>query len=374
MGKRELLMIVGFLVIGALVYQLAAPAAPDAEAGRSWHDVFQHIRGEMFGARARVPVERPLSVTVAAETRTLDLGEVNGRIEVVGEDRDTVEGLARLTLAGMDETDEDAKRAAEGLTLAFEPNGDRLVLKLTHKDEWRINRSGRGRPSLDVRVKIPSRLALAFDVSGVADVQDTAGVDVGGSRGSVTLRRILGAVTGSQRDGTLEVSGAKGVDLEIRRVTLRLEKVSGEVEIEATDGGIEATGLTGKTTLKTRRVGIELVDQSGPLTIEASDGRAELRRLAAETDLELTRLALQADCAKAVAISGESSDGSVDFRLPDAGLSLAIETTEGSLVGPDGLPAPSRDGVKTTLEAEWRGGGPKVKLTGARTAITLKAP
>lgn len=374
MGKRELLLVVGFIVVGALIYQIAAPAAPDAGGGRSWRDFLQEARSEMFGARARISVERPVNVEVTADIRTLDLGEVNGRVEVIGEERSTVEGVARLTLAGMEETDADKRKAEEGLTLSLEPDGHRLVLRLSHTEEWRLNRSGRGRPSLDVRLKVPATLALDLNVSGVADVQGVAGVTLENARGSLTLRRIAGPVKGEQRDGMLEIAGARGVSVEIRRVNLRLEHIEGDVEVEATDGGIEATGLTGKTTLKTRRAGVELTDQSGPLSLEGTDGRAELRGLAAEAELELTRLALQADFAKPVAFTAEASDGSVDLRLPDGGLALKIEAQEGSVQVPDGLPAATRSDVKTTLETSWRGGGPLLTLSATRTTVTLKAP
>jgi hypothetical protein len=370
MGKRELLLIVAFLVVGGVVYQVSAPDAP-AHTGRSWSDFIREVRGEVFGSRARFPVDLAVNVAVAPSIKTLDLGQLGGRVEIVGEARENIEGTAHATLLG--ENEADVKGAASALQVTAEADGDRLEFRLTHPDAWRLAR--RGRPAVDLRLKVPARLALALGATGVVEAQDVAGVTLDTARGNVTLRRIAGPVDGEQRDGTLEVSGARSVDIETRRVTVRLQGIDGDVEVEAVDGGLEGKGLTGKTTLNTQRVGVQLDGQSGALEIEGQDGRCELRDLSAELTFDGRRLPLLVEMRRPVPVTAESTDGAIELRIPSGGgITLNVRAEDGSVVVPDGMPVPKRDGTRTTLETKVAGGGPLVSLTGSRASITIKMP
>ena len=48
MGKRELLLVVGFLLAGAIVYQATAPPPAPGERSFSWTQVVEHFR-KYFG-------------------------------------------------------------------------------------------------------------------------------------------------------------------------------------------------------------------------------------------------------------------------------------------------------------------------------------
>ena len=223
-------------------------------------------------------------------------------------------------------------------------------------------------------MKVPSRLAVSLGVTGVVDVQGVAAVQLNGARGSVTLRNIAGAVQGDQRDGMLEITGAKSVDVETRRVNLRLEQVADAVDVEAIDGGLEFKGLAGKTSLNTRRVGVQIDGQTGALEIEGQDGRVDVRGLAADFSFDGTRLPLRVEMSKPVPVTAESTDGSVEVRLPAGALTLKLEANEGSVEVPQALGSPEKNGTKTTLETKVAGGGPLVSVIGSRTSITVKAP
>ena len=138
----------------------------------------------MMGGRARFPVDLAVKSAVSADVVTLDLGEMGGRVEIVGEAREDIEGTAVATLLG--ESEADVKQAAQALKLDTEMDGDRLRVRVSHPDEWRFGRSSR--PAIDLRLKMPARLAVSLGVTGVADVQGVAGVTLDRARGSVTLK------------------------------------------------------------------------------------------------------------------------------------------------------------------------------------------
>ena len=138
MGKRELLLIVTFLVLGGIVYQVSAPDHPADREGRSVMDFFRRVRGEMVGSRARFPVDLPVKASVGDDVATLDLGELAGRVEILGEDREDIEGAAVATLLGENETD--VKSAAQALKLDIETDGDTLRVRVSHPDAWRLGR------------------------------------------------------------------------------------------------------------------------------------------------------------------------------------------------------------------------------------------
>src|SRR5262245_23211458 len=92
MGKRELLIIIAFVAIGALAYQVTAPAPKEGEGRFSFAKIFSNIRNEMRSNAAsatitrngvvalrpgvtelRLASSRALPITITGEART-DIG------------------------------------------------------------------------------------------------------------------------------------------------------------------------------------------------------------------------------------------------------------------------------------------------------------
>ena len=80
MGKRELLLLVVFVVLGVGVYQVSAPAAPADAPGFSLSRLVQMAKAHFHGPQVRRTVTRTATLTVPEGIDTLDLGEIRGAV------------------------------------------------------------------------------------------------------------------------------------------------------------------------------------------------------------------------------------------------------------------------------------------------------
>src|SRR5687768_17430975 len=88
MGKRELLLISGFVVVGLLVYQLTMPATADTGGGFAawWARVRSHVQQNWTEQH----YERKDEVPVPSAARTVALELDRGTVIIVGEPRETI--------------------------------------------------------------------------------------------------------------------------------------------------------------------------------------------------------------------------------------------------------------------------------------------
>ena len=84
MGKRELLLLVVFVVLGVGAYQVSAPAAPADAPGFSLSRLFQMAKAHLHGPQVHRTVTRTATLTVPEDIETLDLGDIRGSVFVEG--------------------------------------------------------------------------------------------------------------------------------------------------------------------------------------------------------------------------------------------------------------------------------------------------
>ena len=154
MGRRELLLIVGFVVVGALVYQITAPPPAPGERGFSFGRILDNVRREIRGNRASG------QATSTAIEPADGLEEVrfrirNGDITVTGEDRQDIAAEMQVTSNGSDQAE--AERLARATRLKFDRAGTTLDLTMVAPDP------GIQRPT--IVLKVPSRFRVRIDPS-----------------------------------------------------------------------------------------------------------------------------------------------------------------------------------------------------------------
>ena len=165
MGKRELLLVVIFAVLGAVLYQASAPPVPEGATGFSLRDMFRAARGHMGDNSATRTVTKTATLTLREGIEIVVLDDFNGRIEVIGSDAPTIDATLEVTLHGLDEADLDQQ--AGDLALTLEADGSRATVETAHR--------ARGpRPDQTLRVQVPRSLGLALGGRGVADIRAVA--------------------------------------------------------------------------------------------------------------------------------------------------------------------------------------------------------
>jgi hypothetical protein len=103
MGKRELLLVFCFVVVGAVVYQATARPPASGERGLSLSRFIEHARREIRGNRANAE-----ATTTATHELTADLTELRitgpiSEVEVEGDGRRDVESTVHVESNGYDD-------------------------------------------------------------------------------------------------------------------------------------------------------------------------------------------------------------------------------------------------------------------------------
>ena len=306
-----------------------------------------------------------MNVEVGADVKTLDLGEVDGRVEIVGEDaRRPSRARAVPRCVGGSEADVQAggRGGAAALTLERRrrPPGVRRRRTRTSGGSAAAGARARHRPAAE-GAGAPRRRRSACP--GVADVQGVAGVHARErARGSVTLRDIAGRRRrASSATACWRSRAPRSVDVETRRVNLRLERRRRRGRGRGDDGGIEAQGPRRQD------------DAEDPARRRAADGpvgtaehrgpgrpRRRARARAPTLTFDGTRLAAAVEMREAGPRHGRDHRRLRGGRAAaPAALTLKLEANEGSVAGARRAPGRrARAARRRRSRPRSRGGGP----------------
>jgi hypothetical protein len=363
MGKRELVLIAVFVVLGVATWQLTRPPAEPGATGFSVSRILDRMRAEMRGERvagdvrasARAP--RPGGVTLVA------LEGFSGTTLVIGEARDDVTAEVRGTIFGADEAQ--AGERARAVALDLRPETERLVLAVKVPE---TNRRAR----LELELRVPRQLAVSLkNVRGRLEVRGVAGADLDTRGGDLTVADVAGVVKGLHRSGRIEMSRVGACAFESRMGDVRVSDVAGTLTWTADGGSIEIGDVAGATTLKVQRGDVELERLGAEVSVEAKDGRVDLRDVrhpvTYEGDDARLVLVLDAPVAGNVRVAGAS----VNLTIPREPLSLDLEAEEGTLRLPTDFPKASETDRRQSLKVDGGAGAPTLVVRTRRDGITV---
>ena len=366
MGKRELLLLAGFVAIGAVVYQLTMPAS--SEGGGGFGAWLERLKNRVHNEWVERRVEKEAETPAGKDLRTLALEVDRGSISSVGEARETVSATLAVVVFGGDEAM--AQKLADQIQVALVPDGSTLRVTLTLPKREELQR----RPHVQVTVKVPSRLTVEvrsgggeLDVTGVGAVQAPKAV------GRVRLANIAGAITGELGPGEIDVDTAGSVTMQTRRSDVRVRNVAHALELEARGGDVRIRGVGGPATLDAQGIDCELEDIGGPVKITGTGGQVRVRgsRGAIDADTRRTELFLMPSVAAPITASTEAD--SIDLTLPVGGVFLdAMASNGGEIRLPEGLLTVERHDEDAKAVGAVRGGGPKITLRTSRGDIVIR--
>ena len=376
MGKRELLLIVAFVILGGIVYQITAPPPVPGEVGFSVSRIVNNLRREMRGNRASA--ERTATGVHAIDASVTEVRVTlrNGPLTITGEDRSDVSAELLVNSTGYD--DAEAQRLAGETNLTFDQAGAILFVSVHFPEAG----SQRVR---SMALKVPSRLIVRMieRSTGKLDIINVAGVD-GTSRGDTTIRQISGLATVSHRGGDLAISDAGSVKLSSRGSDVTLADIRGAATINTQAGELKTTGIAGPIELESNAtdVTMEGLERTTEMVrVNATGGSIEMRGLRTESRIDLRSVDLQLvmDRPAIVSVYGEGSEP-VEVTLPPGGFRVDAVAREGIRTTPDDLAV--RLGLSITratpegeakISGDVNGGGPLMTLR-TRGPITFAAP
>lgn len=375
MGKRELVLILAFIVAGAIVYEVTAPPLRPGQQGLSFGRVAQQIRQSVHGRPAHASAQSTRTDAVDASTAEVRINVALADLKVVGEDRGDVMSQFTVDSDGVD--DQEAQRLAKAAVLRSERSGSGLVLQVDYPSE------GRQRGSLAIRV--PKRLAVRINNdnrSGNIDVQHVAAVEVRGSRGTATVTDVDGDVTLTHRGSTpLNIARTGSVRLTAISGDAHVSDVRGPASIEATGSNVELANVRGPVDVKARNADVRLrsiAELQAPLRCDLQSGRLDIDGLQTEARIDGRDTEMRISVARAVPITVTNSSDDITIVAPPDGYTLDAVATDGAVSIADGEHA----GVavaKAAGDREQRatgpmhGGGPTITVRNRNGDISIRA-
>jgi hypothetical protein len=372
MGKRELLLIVGFVIAGALVYQVTAPEAAPGQHGFSFRRFIDAARREVSGNRASAE-----ATTISAHKLPPELTELRivgpiSEVEVAGEDRTDVESTVFVHSNGYDEAE--AKEFVRQSRLIADRTASALILRME------FPQGGRQRGTL--KLKVPGRVHIRVEPgAGTLAVRNVASLEVLSSRGEVALRQIAGLVEIVHRGGEISIEDVGSLQFSGRSGTLQLKGVRGDTSLKMEQGGeIGATGLNGRLDVETRNVEVTLDNLEvtrGPIRVNANGGEVSLKGLRSEARIDVRDAELTVDLSAPAPVEIYSEGDRVALTPPPGGFSFDAVTMGGQITLPSdadqlGLRATRETDREMRAKGPVRGGGPTITVRATRGDVDLR--
>ena len=365
MGKRELIIVIAFVVVGAVAYQLTAPDPKPGERSFSLSRIFSNIRNEIREHSAKASVD--LAGTIAVESGIKELRVSTPRnvpLTVIGERRKDVGYELPVESTGPDP--EAAKAYAERVKLREDPLGPVLSLTLTFPEE--------GTQTAKLTLRVPNDLLVRIENAGRINVSEVAALELRNTAGETNVSGVAGAVRGSHRTGDLTIAGAQSVDLSLATTRAKFRAIKGGLTLNLRSGECWIGESSGPIDATLANVEFTVVGHAGGETkIGAEGGRIKVTSPSAAVSVDARRALVEVEIGDQ---AGETTVLTTDepIRLtlgPQAALVLDALTTEGDIKVSDVPVAPARDGRQVKAGATIGAGGARVVLRNARGDIVI---
>jgi putative adhesin len=371
MGKRELLLVICFVVVGVVVYQVTAPTPAPGERGLSLGRLIEAARREVGGNRAMAEVTTTTTHALTSEITELRITGSISEVEVQGEDRSDIEST--LFVNSRAYNDAEAKQYAAESKLVADQTASALILRMQFPTP--------GRQRSTVKLKVPARLRIRVEPgSGTLDVKNVAAVEIAGTRGEVTLSQIAGRVEVSHRGGEVTIQDAGSLDFNGRAGSLKLTGVRGDTSIKMDGGGeITVANLAGSLNLESRNTEVTLENLEstrGPIRVNSIAGSVKMKGLKSEARIDVRNAELDVAMTGAATVAIYTENDRVALTPPPGGYTLDVLVIDGEIkpaerISELGLRATRENDKEARLVGAIKGGGPTITVRATRGNLEL---
>ena len=376
MGKRELVLIALFAVIGVVVYQFTAAPPPPGSEEVSVGGIFQRMKRQMQGPQASSTAEQQDAIDLAPQTKLLRLSFAYANdLTITGSDGDEIMVKSKVVGRGYDEAE--AKAAAASAIPRIEHTTDAISLTAAPAVGGRRNGPRAFVSQATYTISVPRRLMIRLEPhSGQLTIRDVAGAEIMGSRGPTTLTNIGGPIVLTQSGSRLEIDGAASLKLTSRNANGTIKRVGGTVTMDVTGSEMRVEDLAGPLDIESRNA--ELTIDAAKLTkapfrFNATGGQLRIEKLKTESRIDGRNTDMEIALAGAAPITIYSTGETIIVTPPPGGYALDAVATEGNLSIEDGdLKIPTEG--EQRVSGNVRGGGPALTLRANRGDIRVRRP
>ena len=363
MGKRELLIVTAFVVIGVVAYQLGAEPPAEGRRRFSLATLMDHFREETTGRRASATVTTEGAIPLPSTVTEARISSV-ARVTVRGEARSDIGYSLSVEANGPDEGT--ARQNAARTTLSQDEIGTVLAL--------RANAPRDGRQVVSLTVRVPAKLRVrieatqggaTLEASGLSDLQFDA-------TGDVRLAGISGSVTGIHRNGTVTIADSAGIELSLQNSESAFDRTRG-TKITTRNGSCRITGATGPLEITTQNDEIILTRPAGPVRITGSGGSVVIEDPGDTVHVDTRRTSVDVKLARAVPLTILTTDEPLRLLLSEQpSFQLDAITTDGGTISAESLGVvPERINEEIRVRHTVNSGSVPVALRNRRGTIVI---
>jgi hypothetical protein len=366
MGKRELLLIVAFLVTGMVVYQVAAPARPESESRFSLSRMVEGLRRELRANSAEAEHTNESAIPVAPGVAELRVAEVRS-ITIVGEERDDIAASLLVHSTGVDGAD--ALALAKRTAVKVDQTGSVVDLKVEYPVE--------GQQRAELTLKVPKQLSVRLtDIRGTTQLDGIQNLTLDEGRGELTVTNLPGELRGSFQGGRLRAERVGSTRLTARRAEIEIDRIDKDAALDLSGGSLNVKHVGGRLELTTNRVEVEIEEAVGEVRANLVEGRIEIGGIRQEARIDGRRTEVTIELAEPVPVTAVTNEEPLTVRLPaEGGVTIDATSTGGEIRVPEAL----RDSLRVEKgpdEQRMRGvigdGGPAISLRVTRGDVVLK--
>jgi hypothetical protein len=365
MGKRELLLVVAFVFLGAVVYQVAAPAGP-AREGFSFSRILDHLRREVRQNSAEAEHSSETVIPLNKDVTELRVGAI-ATVKIVGEARENIGAELRVHSTGTDE--QEASNLARRTAVKVDQTGGVIAITVQYPVE--------GRQRGDLTLRIPKRLTVRLrETRGAAELRDIGGLFLDDTRGEVVIGTLNGELRGMFQGGRLRADSIDLVKLTARRAEIEIDRVKGDTTLDLSGGTLRLNQIGGRLDLTANRVEVEIDEVGGEVRVNAAEGSLELGGVKRETRIDGRGTEISIELAAAVPLTAITNEEPLAVRLPEnSGVTIDATASSGEIRLPatltDALRVEKKDDEQRVRGAV-RGGGPQLSLRVTRGDIIIR--
>jgi hypothetical protein len=363
MGKRELLLIAGFVVLGTLIYFVTAPDRPSRGPGFSFGRFMEGVRREVRGNRAATEMTTNAVHVVPESVSELRMNIPNAQLTIIGEDRADIASEFWVWSNGYDEAE--AKKLAAETLFKLEPAGASLSATITFPEP--------GSQRARLKLLVPRRLSVQCEPTGSKlEVSGVAAVEVESARGETTIRQIRGRVAATHRGGTFTVEDVGPARLNTRGSDVRVARVNGETILNIQAGDFHGAELAGPIEIEASGADLileKLEKTRGAVRVNSVGGRVIVRGLRTEARIDGRDSEMDISIDRAAPIAIFSTQDRVQITPPPDGYEIDAVASNGRIILSDDLKKTFTVSEAAPPEKEERISG---KVNGGGPILTVR--
>ncbi|HEX5217198.1 MAG TPA: hypothetical protein VFV98_17160 [Vicinamibacterales bacterium] len=326
MGKRELLIIAGFIVAGTVVYQLTAPDPKPGEKAFSFSGLVGALRREVRGNNANATDRREGTFKIPDSLSEVRIAGTIQKVTVVGENRPDVAYDLAVDSTGPDEAT--ALSYAKRATLRNDDLGDILALRMGFPSE--------ARQTATLFLRVPSRLTVRLEQTATrnANISDIKALHIEGGYGDLTVVNVAGSVTGSTRGGDLVLQDVGATMMTLRNTSAKVIRPRGTTKITATGGECTIDHAAGPIEFEqTNGAEVQIIAPQGPVRASGTGGQITVTDPRQEVAIDVRRAEIEVSLDQPVPVSALGTDEVVRLLLADnVAVALDAGATDGGKI------------------------------------------